>query len=135
VSATCFAGKKPSPYKIEGVGGRFGWRKRKNIIVLCGLHGVALPGVVAILHGLLFNDVSSNQRLNINVSGLHCLSHCSGLIKASPLTYFNQLSREGSSGRATFILKFQEKALCQIILPMLQQSPYISYEAVNACDY
>lgn len=84
---------------------------------------------VAILHGLLFNDMSSNQRLEINVSGLHCLSYCSGLIKTLPLTYFNQLSREGSSGRATFILKFQEKTLCQIILPMLQQSPYISYEA------
>ena len=29
---TRFAGKKPSPYKIEGMGGRFGRRKRKNII-------------------------------------------------------------------------------------------------------
>jgi hypothetical protein len=35
---------KPSPYKIEGEGGRFGSTKRKNIIVRCGLHNVVQPG-------------------------------------------------------------------------------------------
>ena len=43
--ATRFARKKPSPYKIEGVGGRFGQGKRKNIIFHGGLNSVARRGV------------------------------------------------------------------------------------------
>ena len=39
-----FRRAKPSPYKIEGDGGRFGLTKRKNIIVRCGLHNVVQPG-------------------------------------------------------------------------------------------
>jgi hypothetical protein len=39
-----FRRAKPSPYKIEGEGGRFGSTKRKNIIVCCGLHDVVQPG-------------------------------------------------------------------------------------------
>jgi hypothetical protein len=39
-----FRRAKPSPYKIEGEGGRFGSTKRKNIIVRCGLHDVVQPG-------------------------------------------------------------------------------------------
>jgi hypothetical protein len=39
-----FRRAKPSPYKIEGEGGRLGSTKRKNIIVRCGLHYVVQPG-------------------------------------------------------------------------------------------
>jgi hypothetical protein len=50
-AATCgkgvgytFRQEKPSPYMIEGEGGRFGSTKRKHIIVHCGLHDDARPG-------------------------------------------------------------------------------------------
>jgi hypothetical protein len=50
-AATCgkgvgytFRQEKPSPYMIEGEGGRFGSAKRKHIIVLCGLHDVVQSG-------------------------------------------------------------------------------------------
>jgi hypothetical protein len=39
-----FRQEKPSPYMIEGEGGRFGSTKRKHIIVRCGLHNDAWPG-------------------------------------------------------------------------------------------
>jgi hypothetical protein len=39
-----FRQAKPSPYMIEGEGGRFGSTKRKNIFVRCGLHDVARRG-------------------------------------------------------------------------------------------
>jgi hypothetical protein len=42
--AYTFRQVKPSPYKIEGEGGRFGSTKRKHIIVRCGLHDVVQPG-------------------------------------------------------------------------------------------
>jgi len=44
VSATRFPGKKPSPYKIEGVGGRFIGGSRKTSSCLCGLNSVARRG-------------------------------------------------------------------------------------------
>ena len=39
-----FCRAKPSPYKIEGEGGRFCSTKRKTSSCLCGLHDVARPG-------------------------------------------------------------------------------------------
>ena len=39
-----FRRSKPSPYMIEGEGGRFGSTKRKHIIVRCRLHDVARQG-------------------------------------------------------------------------------------------
>ena len=58
MSATRFAGKKPSPYKIEGVGGRFVGGSENKIIVRCGLHGVAQPGV----HNKKFRQRSGTPR-------------------------------------------------------------------------
>ena len=43
--STRFAGKKPSPYKIGGVGGRFDGRSGKISLCVCGLHDVARRGV------------------------------------------------------------------------------------------